>query len=130
MQGRKSFYFPPKVLYKNRHCNQDDFSVLVCGGINKKHKSVESITKFYCSEFKCEEFTTLPNPRNQIKTVGINSDLFVLGEYYENSKNNYTLTNFCNKTKTWSSKAQLRLDNNWFCVCSFKKNLYVIYKTG
>ena len=24
----------PKVLYKNRYCNQDDFSILVCGGEN------------------------------------------------------------------------------------------------
>ena len=31
----ESFDFPPKVLYENRYCNQDDFSILVCGGRNK-----------------------------------------------------------------------------------------------
>ena len=44
--------------------------------------------------------------------------------------NNDTLIRYCNKTKTWSSKAKFRLDDNYFCVCSFEKNLYVIYETG
>ena len=35
MNERKSLNFPPKVLYENRYCNQDDFSVLVCGGRNE-----------------------------------------------------------------------------------------------
>ena len=30
-----SLDFPPKVLYENRYCNQDDYSVLICGGWNR-----------------------------------------------------------------------------------------------
>ena len=54
MQERKSFDFPPKILYENRYCNQDDFSVLVCGGRDKNYKTVESIFKIYCPKFECE----------------------------------------------------------------------------
>ena len=43
MQGRKSFHFPSKVLYENRYCNQDDFSVLVCGGKNKSDIVVDTV---------------------------------------------------------------------------------------
>ena len=43
MPGSASFDFPPKVLYENRYCNQDNFSVLVCGGLRKNNKTVESI---------------------------------------------------------------------------------------
>ena len=71
----------------------------------------------------------MPNSRKCCKTVVINSNLFVLGLYYENSKNNDTLIGNCNKTKTLSSKAQLRLDYNYFCFYSFKKDFYVIHET-
>ena len=103
MQKRKSFDFPPKILYENRYCNQNDFSVLVCGGRDKNYKTVESIFKISFPKFECEEFILMPNPRKFCKTVVINSDLFVLGGKCENSKNNDTLIRYCNKTKTWSS---------------------------
>ena len=35
MNGRKKLDFSQKILYENRYCNQDDFSVLVCGGRNE-----------------------------------------------------------------------------------------------
>ena len=28
----ESFHVP-NVLYENRHCNQNDFSILICGGV-------------------------------------------------------------------------------------------------
>ena len=43
MQERQSFDFSPKVLYENRYCNQDDFSVLVCGGKNKSDIVVDTV---------------------------------------------------------------------------------------
>ena len=76
MQERKSFDFPPNVLYENRYCYQDDFSVLVCGGRDKNYKTVESIFKFSFPKFECEEFTSMPNPRKYYTTVVINSDFF------------------------------------------------------
>ena len=56
----------------------------------------------------------MPNLRKFSKTVVVNTDLFVFGGYYENLKNNNILIKHCNKTKTWSSKAQLRQDDNLF----------------
>ena len=47
MQERKSLDFPPKVMYENRYCNKDDFSILVCGGKNKTDQNVKSIFKIY-----------------------------------------------------------------------------------
>ena len=64
------------------------------------------------------------------KTAVVNSDLFVLGGFSQEDKFNKPILKFFNKNKTLSFKAQLRLDDNHFCVCSFKKNLYVIHVTG
>ena len=129
MQGRKYFNFPPIVLYENRYCNQDDLSVLVCGGIYKSYKVEESIFKLYGSKFECGHFTLMPNNLRDCKTAVINSDLFILGGFSEYRKLNNLILKFCNKTKTWSSKVQSRIYNNYFCMCSFKKNLYVINET-
>ena len=53
-QERNSFDFPLKVLYENRYCNQDDFSILVCGGLNKQHNNWKSIFKLNGPEFVYE----------------------------------------------------------------------------
>ena len=132
MQIGKSFQFPPRVLYENIYCYQDDFSILVCGGRDRSYKSVKSVYKLHGRELKCEKFTSMPNKLRDCKSAVVNSDLFILGGYSKFGVRgfNKSILKFCNKTKTWSSKAQLPLDDDLFCVCSFKENLYVIYKTG
>ena len=127
MQECKSFDIPPKVLYVNRYCNQDDFSFLVCGGKNKKR---EVIYKLYGCDLKPEKITYIPKALKKCKTAVINSNLFVLGEYSNRSTYNKSVRKLFLKNKTWSSKAQLCLNKNPFCICSFKKNLYVIDATG
>ena len=126
MQERKSFDFPPKVLYENRYCNQDDFSVLVCGGRNKKR---EVVYKLYGCELNSKKCTYIPKVLTKCKIAAINSDLFVLGEC-SITRTYKSVRKLFIKNKTWSSKAQLCLDRSPFCVCSFKKNLYVIDATG
>ena len=59
MNGRKNLNFPPKVLYKNRYCNQDNFSILVCGGRDKSYKAVKSVYKLDGQELKCKKFTSM-----------------------------------------------------------------------
>ena len=36
--NRLSFANVPQVLYENRYCNQEGFSILACGGIDKNKK--------------------------------------------------------------------------------------------
>ena len=126
---QENFDFPPKVLYENRYCNQDDFSVLVCGR-SITSKIVNSVYKLNGPKFECETYTSIPNELEMSESAVVNSELFIFGGYLQNEKFDKHNIKFCNKTKTWSSKAQLPLKDNCFCVCSFKKNLYVIYKTG
>ena len=64
------------------------------------------------------------------KTAVVSSELFILGRFSQQIKLNKHIIKFCNKTKTWSFKAQLPLNDIHFCVCSFKKSIYVIYETG
>ena len=84
MQERKGFNFPPKVLYENRYCNQDDCSVLVCGGKNKSKIFVDTVYKLDGLELNCEKYTCMPKKPFNCKTAIIQSHLFVLGGLYQN----------------------------------------------
>ena len=130
MQERKRYDFIPKVLYQNRHCNQDDLSILVCGGMNKDEKVENSVYKLDGRKLNCEKFTSMPNQRSYCKTVVTNSDLFVIGGDSLNYNVDKTVEKFCTKTNTWSYETRLILDDNAFFACSFMKNLYVVYKNG
>ena len=130
MQERKSFNFPPKILYENRYCNQDDFSVLVCGGMNEKSIDLKSVYKLDGPKFDCEMFTSMPKRLWNCKTAVINSDLFVFSREFSSNSKVKTVYKFCTKTKTWSTETRLILNDIGFYVCSFKKNLYVVYSIG
>ena len=78
---QQSSDFPPKVLYENRHCNQDDFSVLVCGGRIKSDIIVDTVYKLNGPELNCEKYTSIPKELYYCKTAVVNSKLFVLGGF-------------------------------------------------
>ena len=126
MQEEKSFDFPPKVLYENRYCYQDDFSVLICGGKNKNDKIVNTVYKLDGSKLECEKYSGMPRERYSCKTAVINSELFIMRGYLRNKKFDNYIMKFCSKTKTWSYETETNVKNKYFCTCSFKKNLYVI----
>ena len=108
---QESFNFPPKILYENRYCNQDDFSILVCGGKIENKKVVNSVYKLDGSNFECEEYTNMSEDLYHCKTAVINADLFVFGGYLQNGEYVNCVRKFCNKTKTWSCK-RLSVINN------------------
>ena len=84
---QESFDFPPKILYENRYCNQDDFSVLVCGErIRNKKRNVKTVSKLYCPQHKCKKFTYMPEALYYCRTAVINSDLFVLDGCTKNGR--------------------------------------------
>ena len=56
-EDRLSFTYVPKVLYENRYCNQEGFSILACGGGDKnKNKSVNQVLEVIVRSFEITEF--------------------------------------------------------------------------
>ena len=120
--------FPLKILYENRYCNQDDFRILVCGGSKKLNRNFENVFKVNGSKLEYKHYAL--NVRYDCKAVITNSELFIFGGYLINDKYDTSIRKFCIKNKTWSCKTQLYLNDNKFCLCSFKKNLYVVNGTS
>ena len=58
-ERKKSLNFPSKVLYENRYCNQDDFSILVCGGKYINNAVENSVYKLDGHELSCEKYTCM-----------------------------------------------------------------------
>ena len=112
-KDRKCLFHVITVLYENRYCNQDGFSILVCGGCDVYQLKVPTFTRI--------KFPSMLEPSNKCKTAVIDSDIFVIGG---NKKYNWNpvsyIEMFSYETKTWYYKTQLRDERNRFCVCSFK----------
>ena len=127
---QENFDSPPKVLYENRYCNQDDFSVLVCGGKDQNDKLVKSVFKLDGSNFQCEEYTNMPKAFYDCKIAVINSDLFVFGGCIQNGECTRFVRKFCNKTKLWSCKPQPGIRYRVCSIRTFKQNFYVLGNEG
>ena len=121
----KSSDFSPNTLYENRYCNQEDFSILVCGVRSENNKPVKSIFQLYGSQLKCKNYTDLPEGLYNCKTAVINSDLFVVSGFTQNYKYDNSVRKFCKNTKTWLYETQLDVYYKRCCICSFKQKLYV-----
>ena len=50
-----SFYVPD-VLYQNRYCDQEGFSILVCEGKDKRNKPMKKVVEVKVTSFEVTEF--------------------------------------------------------------------------
>ena len=116
----------PNVLYENRYCNQDDFSILVCGGNNENDTTLNDVYELKGPNFECSKFPSMLEARYDCKTAVINSDIVVIGGYNEADNNMYSVEILGNNTKSWFHKTELTDKRENFCICCFKQNLYLI----
>ena len=93
----------PKVLYENRYCNQEDFSILVCGGIDEDYECINPVFKFKISSFEGTDFPSMEKPHHSLKIATIKSDIFAFEDNFskERNKSNYASVEiYSDKTKT------------------------------
>ena len=78
-ENNPSPYYISDVLYQNRYCNQEDFSVLICGGadINKKYSN--QVFEVEIPNFKVSKFASMVKPRFRPELVVVNSNVMAIG---------------------------------------------------
>ena len=116
----------PNVLYENRYCNQDDFYILVCGGYTKNEEILKDVYELKGANLECTKFPSMLEARYYCKTAVINSDILVVGGFNYTGKRLYSVKNFQKKIKSWIHKTELSDKRKYFCICSFKQNLYIV----
>ena len=75
-------FHEPNLLYDNRYCNQDVFSILVCGAntVNSRYqKASNDVYKLDGRTFECRKYPSMLQARYNCKTAIINSDIIVVG---------------------------------------------------
>ena len=104
---------------------------MVCGGRNNTYRYQKSVFKLFSPEFEYKHYALMPYARYNCKTAVINSEIFIFNGFSRNIMyDKQYLSKFCHKNKTRSSNIQMSLNDDKFCLCSIKKNLYVISRNS
>ena len=125
-----SFTNVPKVLYENRYCNQEVFSILACGGLDKNKKPLNQVLEVKIPSFEVIEFPSMEKCHHVLRLATINFEILgIVDNYteYEKLDSSYTSVEvYSEKTKTWKHKYINFGNRCFYCLCSFMNKLYII----
>ena len=74
------FNHVPKVLYENRYCNQEDFSILISGGRDKDKILTNEVLELEIPSFEVKKFPLTVKPRFVYYLATIKSDVVAIGK--------------------------------------------------
>ena len=80
-EDQKSLFHVPTVLYENRYCNQDGFSILICGGRNENKEALNDVYELKGPMLELIKFPSMLEPRIECETTAIGSDILAVGGY-------------------------------------------------
>ena len=123
-----SFYVS-EVLYQNRYCNQEDFSLLIGGGKNKNDKCFNTVWEVKIPCFEVRKFASMVKPRCHLGLIVVNSDIMAIGGHVnfneELKKTIKSVELYSDKSKTWQQQ-YIQIEERYnFCFCSFMKKVSV-----
>ena len=101
--NRLSFTFVPKVLYENRYCNQEGFSILACGGGDEDKKLVNRVLEVKVPSFEVTEFPFMEKRHALLHFTTINSKIF---GFVDNVSKYEKLGNCCTSVEVYSEKTK------------------------
>ena len=111
------------VLYQNRYCDQEEFSIAVFNG-ESHSRNVESYKPFLLNNFDTKTYLpSLPKPEFGCKVVSIGSDIYVLCQVKHNL---LSILKYSSSTKTWNKLPELKNVNPIYHVCSFMQKVFII----
>ena len=120
----------PSVLYENRYCNQEGFSILVCGGRDRNGNMTNKVLEVKVPSFEVAEFPSMVKPHYSLHLANKNSDIFAIvdnTELHTNLENPITSVEiFSDKNKTWNHHYVKIEEHYYHCILSFMKQMFVI----
>ena len=125
-ENDEELFHVPNVLYENRYCNQDDFSILVCGGGDEYSTASKDVYEIKGATLEGCKFPSMLEARYQCKTAVINSDVLVVGCFRAYRNNICSIEYTKSNINLWLYKTDLPDKRDIFSICSFKKQLYIV----
>ena len=96
------------VLYENRYCNQEGFSILVCGGKHKNDKFLNRVLDVKVPSFEVCDFPSMLKPRSSFTLVSFNNDILAVGgdvNYSQRTGDTIrSIEIYSNKTDNWQQQ--------------------------
>ena len=116
------------ILYENRYCNQEGFSVLFCGGKDKNNNCLNRVFEMKLPSFEVTKFASMVKPRVGARLVVVDSDVMAIGGGWPKHlrKSIIPVEIYFNKIKFWQLQYIQIEEKYCFCLCFFMKKLFVI----
>ena len=120
--------FSTQVLYENRYCKQDGFSILICGGKDNNKKYLNIVFEMKVPSFEVCDFPSMINQKAGVRLVVVNSDIMAIGGGVNMSRDLRKVVKpveiYSNKMKSWQLQYIQIEEKSCFCPCFFlKKNV-------
>ena len=126
--NKTNHWQPNKFSNISRHCKQNNFQIIVCGGTTH-------ITRNILNDVRCIEpnnfdvVNTLPQMtegRKKFEAICIKGEVYVFGglDYYGCCI--MSIEKYSPSTKAWNTIADMYDDRKLFSACSFMDNVYII----
>ena len=120
----------PKVLYENRYCNQEGFSILICGGKDKNGKVTNEVLALEIPSLNEKKFSSIVEPLCYSDLVNIKSDIIAFNNRLELDKSSddsiVPVEIYSDKTTTWTHQYVKINERSHYCVSSFMGKMYII----
>ena len=131
LKENKMFPFQiPKVLYENRYCNQEGFSILICGGKDKNKKVTNEVLELEIPSFKMNKFPPMVEPHFYFYLAIVKSHIIAIGDGFKFDKSldepAVFVEIYSEKNKKWTHKYVKMEKRSFYCVGSFMNKLYLL----
>ena len=112
-------------FYEHRYCNQDGFSILVCGGKDRNERCLNQVSEIKLPNFKVSKFPLMEKPHDMLQITSVNCDIFaIVDKSFEKSTTSVEI--YSGKNKSWKHQYVQIEERCYFFLCSFMKKLCVI----
>ena len=112
------------VLYQNRYCDQEDFSVAVFGG-GCSNKNIRYKRPFLLNNFDTKVYLpSLLKHHYACKVVASGSDIYVTYNFEVSDSHSVKL--YSSSTNSWKYLPSVIEQTINYCICSFMQKLFVI----
>ena len=93
-EDKPSYSLIPDILYENRHCNQEGFSILICGGQDKNKMILNRVFEMKVPRFEVTEFPSIVRSCYLFDSITIGSDILAIGAntYLDESLDKFTIS--------------------------------------
>ena len=109
----------------NRYCGQNNFDVLVCGGIDRRVYT-GFVHHVDGRSFESCKRLTLPSKRREMKAAVVRGEVYFFGGFEKRASNDLAVFKYSLATGRVTNACEMYDDRQDYCVCALADKIYVV----